>query len=103
MAFLLENAFNGSALVADADNHPLIRLFTSKKVNSHTPMIEQQVVEEQWNISSHITVTDDGCPHCNSTTPKPSGGGWNAGLGDDNWLYVVLWLQRVCSHLDSCI
>ena len=34
MAFLLENAYNGSAMVADAGNHPTIRLFTSKKTSS---------------------------------------------------------------------
>ena len=36
MAFLLENAFNGSALVKDADNYPHLRMFTSKKTNSNS-------------------------------------------------------------------
>jgi hypothetical protein len=43
MAFLLENAYNGSALVADAANHPNIRLFTSKKTSSKVPLLEQPV------------------------------------------------------------
>ena len=158
MAFLLENAFNGSALVADADNHPNIRLFTSKKTSSKIPLIEQpvrliseparvqctrslththshthplahrethrlrqrpsasvvrpsptgtpmhshsrslQVVEEPWNVSSRATVSDDGCPKCNST----ASGRWGSGLGDDNWLYMsaVCYLCAVplCLH-----
>lgn len=84
MAFLLENSFNGSELVADADNHPLIRLFTSKKLKSNTPFVEQPMVEEPWTVSSRKSVSDDGCPHCNSSTTKST---WGTGLGDDNWLY----------------
>lgn len=34
MAFLLENAFNGSAMVQEANDFPLLRLFTSKKVEA---------------------------------------------------------------------
>jgi sialate O-acetylesterase len=82
MAFLLENAFNGSELVADADNHPLIRLFTSKKLSTKTPQLEQPLVEEPWIVSSRKSVTDDGCPHCNTSTTT----NWGSGLGDDNWL-----------------
>lgn len=49
MAFLLENAFNGSNLVADADNYPLLRMFTSKKTSSPSkPLAEQPEVEEPW-------------------------------------------------------
>jgi hypothetical protein len=43
MAFLLENAYNGSALVADAANHPNIRLVTSKTTRSQVPLLEQPV------------------------------------------------------------
>ena len=55
MAFLLENAFNGSALVADADNHPNIRLFTSKKTNSRVPLIEQPVSTPLLMRFAHLT------------------------------------------------
>eukprot|EP00462_Mataza_sp_D1_P021035 CAMPEP_0175129262 /NCGR_PEP_ID=MMETSP0087-20121206/5373_1 /TAXON_ID=136419 /ORGANISM="Unknown Unknown, Strain D1" /LENGTH=352 /DNA_ID=CAMNT_0016411389 /DNA_START=13 /DNA_END=1068 /DNA_ORIENTATION=- len=72
MAFLLQNAFNGSQMVQDANNYPAIRLFTSKKINSKTPLPEQPVVEETWQISSNISVSQDNKP----------------GPFDDNWLYM---------------
>jgi len=98
MAFLLENAFNGSNLVADADNYPLLRMFTSKKTSSPSkPLAEQPEVEEPWAVSSRTAVSDDGCPHCNATssaTSAHSSSSDNLGLGDDNWLYMsaVCWL-----------
>jgi sialate O-acetylesterase len=101
MAFLLENAFNGSALIADADDHPSVRLFTSKKTSSRVPLLEQPAVEEAWAVSSANATSDDSCPKCpNNTFPPalgPTVADW-AGLGsgarvqdhteDDNWLYM---------------
>ena len=66
MAFLLENAYNGSALVADAANHPNIRLFTSKKTSSKVPLLEQPVrkpctfVEPFYTENDHFTKTGSG-------------------------------------------
>ena len=88
MAFLLENAFNGSAMVEDAGNHPLVRLFTSKKTSSPVPLLEQPQVEEQWAVSSKNATTDDGCPHCNGSTPDADGAVLRDGTEDDNWLYM---------------
>ena len=88
MAFLLENAFNGSAMVEDAGNHPLVRLFTSKKNSSPVPLLEQPQVEEQWAVSSKNATTDDGCPHCNGSTPDAVGAALRDGTEDDNWLYM---------------
>ena len=90
VAFLLENAFNGSAMVEDAGNHPLVRLFTSKKTSSPVPLLEQPQVEEQWAVSSKNATTDDGCPHCNGSTPDAAGLGaaLRDGTEDDNWLYM---------------
>jgi len=88
VAFLLENAFNGSAMVEDAGNHPLVRLFTSKKNSSPVPLLEQPQVEEQWAVSSKNATTDDGCPHCNGSTPDAVGAALRDGTEDDNWLYM---------------
>eukprot|EP00041_Stephanoeca_diplocostata_P033498 m.1108937 g.1108937 ORF g.1108937 m.1108937 type:complete len:474 (+) comp24352_c0_seq33:177-1598(+) len=77
MAFLLENAFNGTALVQDANNWPNIRLFTSKKTSSKVPLGEQPVVEEQWSISSNASVSDD---HKRTEDGQ--------GVFDDDWLYM---------------
>lgn len=104
MAFLLENAFNGSELVKDADNHPTIRMFTSKKNSSPEPLSEQPMVEENWTVSSQRAVSDDGCPKCNGSgtggprdPPRDSArdaaqtgdASWDLeNLGDDNWLYM---------------
>ena len=69
MAFLLENAFNGSSLIADADNHPLVRLFTSKKTHSTTPLLEQPLVEQPWAVSSANATSDDGAPYIHLSPP----------------------------------
>lgn len=115
MAFLLENAYNGSAMVADAGNHPTIRLFTSKKTSSHVPLLEQPVVEEIWSVSSAAAATDDHfatnescpaggtpppctsswrCPHCTPESEAEVAAGAEqevrvgAHMQDDNWLYM---------------
>ena len=80
MAFLLENAYNGSALVKDADNHPTLRFFTSSKVNSATPLLEQPQVEQVWSVGSAAAATDDhfapnaSCP--TGGTPPPCSTSW---------------------------
>ena len=110
MAFLLENAFNGSSLVADADNHPLVRLFTSKKTSSTTPLLEQPIVEQPWAVSSANATSDDGCPKCpNNTFPpardtrRPEWLGAGEQLRDhtmdDNWLYMS---AVCCALLSQC-
>jgi sialate O-acetylesterase len=71
MAFLLKNAFNGSELVQDANNYPNIRLFTSKKIASKTPLNQQPEVEEKWSVGSNISVVMQ-----------------NRMVEDDNWLYM---------------
>jgi len=75
MAFLLQNAFNGSALVQDANNYPHIRLFTTSKVSATTPQADFSTVEEPWAVSSNISIS------MNNTN-------------DDDWLYfsAVCWL-----------
>lgn len=80
MAFLLENAYNGTALVRDADNHPTLRFFTSSKTSSAKPLVEQPQVEQAWTVSSAATATDDhfatneSCP--TSGTPPPCKTSW---------------------------
>ena len=37
MAFLVENAFGGKELVQDANHHPTIRLFTTRKLTAAQP------------------------------------------------------------------
>ena len=80
MAFLLENAYNGSALVRDAANHPTLRFFTSKKDSSKVPLLEQPQVEQAWTVSSAAAATDDhfatngSCP--TGGTPPPCKTSW---------------------------
>ena len=85
MAFLLEMAFNGSSFVKDANNWPQIRLYTSKKVQSKTPQVEQAKIEEPWAVGSNVSVSMNAKPHANRD---------GVDSGDDNWLYMsaVCWL-----------
>ena len=77
MAFLLENAFNGSELVQDANNHPLLRMMTTRKTTSSTPLRDLiGPLPLPWSVSSNISVSDDG-----KTLRDHM-------LGDDNWLYM---------------
>ena len=81
MAFLVQNAFNGSALVQDANNWPHIRLYTSKKLSSSTPLSQQPEIEEPWSVASNISISMNNAPE-------------NRRRLDDNWLYMsaVAWL-----------
>ena len=82
MAFLVENAFGGADLVQDANNHPEIRLFTTRKLTAGSPLQELgqdtneggwvRGVELPWSIASNVSISDDGAHDAN----------------DDNWLYM---------------
>ena len=64
MAFLLEMAMGGPAMVQDANNYPEVRLFTVKKTTSATPLLDLKTpVEESWSVGSNISVSDDGASH----------------------------------------
>merc|ERR1711871_1497706 len=81
MAFLVQNAFNGSALVQDANNWPNIRLYTSKKLSSPKPLVQQPEIEEPWSVASNISISMN----------NKRGNGRRL---DDDWLYMsaVAWL-----------
>lgn len=90
VAFLLENAFNGSQFVNESSEHPLIRMFTSYKQNSAQPVIEQSKIEESWSVSS---------PKAVSMNVKNPG----AGANDDNWLYMSAVCYLFAIHLQPKI
>ncbi len=89
MAFLLEMDMNGSALVADADAWPQIRLYTaSKRSSPDAPLAEQPApVEQPWAVGSSASVS----MNANATRAARGDGG---GANDDDWLYMsaVCWL-----------
>lgn len=88
MAFLTEMAFDGPALVQDANNHPEIRFFTTRKLIANTPLQElgqatnkgrwTRGVELPWSIASNISISDN-----HHVIPRIS-----SSVGDDNWLYM---------------
>ena len=83
MAFLVENAFGGPTLVQDANNHPAIRLFTTRKLTASSPLQElgqdtsggrwTRGVELPWSRASNTSISDDGK---------------RGDQDDDNWLYM---------------
>lgn len=78
MAFLLENAFNGSALVQDANNHPHLRMMTTRKTTAAAPLRDLLgPLPLPWAVSSNVSVSDDG------KSLRAS-----SGAADDNWLYM---------------
>eukprot|EP01052_Picozoa_sp_SAG31_P033218 SAG31_NODE_3727_length_3946_cov_2.007798_3_plen_107_part_00 len=78
MAFLLENSFNGSKLVQDANNHPNLRMMTTRKTTAGLPLADLEgPLPLPWAVSSNVSVSDDG-------KTLQSG----AGSSDDNWLYM---------------
>eukprot|EP00301_Raphidiophrys_heterophryoidea_P026486 c915_g1_i1.p1 GENE.c915_g1_i1~~c915_g1_i1.p1 ORF type:complete len:574 (+),score=149.16 c915_g1_i1:43-1722(+) len=81
MAFLLENAFNGTEQVTNSTNYPLIRLFAVKKVTSQTAQDELGGVELPWSIASPAATSMN---HHQSIAFR---------VDDDNWLYfsAVCW------------
>ena len=79
MAFLVQNAFNGSEIVQDANNYPNIRFFTSKKIKSATPLREQPRVEQNWSVCSNVSISMDNAPGRRIE---------KVGSGDDDWLYM---------------
>lgn len=89
MAFLLEMAFNGSALVQDANDHPELRFMTVQKTTSSVPLRElTEPIPLPWAISNNVSVSDDGKAI-------------QANVGDDNWLYMsaVCYLFGLNIHL----
>ena len=72
MAFLLQNMFNGSTYVNNSAQYTTLRMMTSYKTDSKTPLDEQPKVEEVWSVSSPEAVSMD----------------LGSGVGDDNWLYM---------------
>ncbi|EOD10902.1 hypothetical protein EMIHUDRAFT_104986 [Emiliania huxleyi CCMP1516] len=84
MAFLVENSFGGADLVQDANNHPEIRLFTTRKLTAQRPLQELgestnrgdwvDGVELPWSVASNVSISMN----------APRAGGAN----DDNWLYM---------------
>ena len=85
MAFLVEMAFGGRDFVQDANNHPEIRLFTTRKLTAGAPLTELgqltnkgawvDGVELPWSVASSVSISQN-----NGHTP--------AGANDDNWLYM---------------
>ena len=59
MQFSLSGALNASAEIADAANHPLIRLFTVGQrgsFNDAAPLPEFQSIEQNWAVASPTAV-----------------------------------------------
>lgn len=88
MAFLLENAMNGTALVQDASNHPDLRFMTTRKTTSAVPL--QELISPlplRWSVSNNVSVSDDGKR--------------GVGSSDDDWLYMsaVCYLYGLNLHL----
>jgi sialate O-acetylesterase len=77
MAFLVDNSFNGSQAVQDANNYPNIRLFTASKITSDSPLSDYPQVEQPWSVASNTSVSMK-----NQDAPN-----------DDDWLYfsAVCW------------
>jgi sialate O-acetylesterase len=81
MAFILENAMNGSALVQDANNHPELRFMTTRKTTSTMPLQELiGPIPLKWSVSNNLSVSDDG--------KRRTQGQASVGTMDDNWLYM---------------
>ena len=82
MAFLLEMDMDGARLVQEANRHPSLRFFTTRKLTSRVPLPELPCVsgdadpggctEAAWAVSSNLSVSDHrGAPSL-----------------DDDWLYM---------------
>ena len=81
MAFLLENAFNGSELVQDANNPPHLRMMTTRKTTAGAPLRDLLgPLPLPWAVSRNVSVSDDG--------KAQLGAGSSTGSADDNWLYM---------------
>lgn len=93
MAFLLEHAFSGAALVnASSDHAEHLRMFTSFKTNAATPRAEA-TVEEPWSVSG---------PSAVSMNRRAQDLG---GPLDDDWLYMsavcYLFGVNIQKHTDT--
>ena len=56
MQFTVDQAFNASEEIKDANNYPNIRLFTAPLTCSTTPLDELISVEEPWSVASEHSV-----------------------------------------------
>ena len=59
MAFLVENAFGGKELVQDANRHPTIRLFTTRKLTAAQPLSElgEDTNQGQWTRGTALVLS----------------------------------------------
>ena len=92
MAFLLQNAFNGSQFVNDSGQYPHLRVFTSYKNNSPKQLREQPEIQEGWSVSSPSAVSQQ-AQHRDVGVDAPL---------DDNWLVFsavcYLYGQEIMKH-----
>ena len=59
MQFSVANAFNATAEVADAINHPLIRVFTvgqGGSFNDDTPLADFESIAQRWSVSTPASI-----------------------------------------------
>ncbi len=68
MAFLVQNAFNGSLEVQKANNYPHIRLYTTKKTMADKPLEDLPAPELPWSVASNVSISQNN-------------------RNDDSWLY----------------
>ena len=81
MAFLVENAFGGKELVQDANHHPTIRLFTTRKLTAAQPLSElgEDTNQGQWTRGTALVQNmppappEDGAPSASLDRPKGPG------------------------------
>ena len=78
MAFLVENAFGGKELVQDANHHPTIRLFTTRKLTAARPLSElgEDTNQGQWTRGTALVkdmpprpYPEDGAPSASPDRP----------------------------------
>ena len=66
----------------DANNHPYLRMMTTRKTTSYTPLRDLVgPLPLNWSVSSNVSVSDDGkLARVGSSSSSSS--------ADDNWLYM---------------
>ena len=66
----------------DANNHPYLRMMTTRKTTSDTPLRDLVgPLPLNWSVSSNVSVSDDGkLARVGSSSSSSS--------ADDNWLYM---------------
>jgi hypothetical protein len=59
MQFSIPAVTNSSEETQDANNYPLIRLFTvGQGTSSRTPLMDLQTIEQVWSISSNTSINN---------------------------------------------